>query len=111
MTAHTFDDGPLRRIERAVRKSEGGGKEPPQPKGSSGAAPYWWLLKANTAVSKGSTGTFAVYKWGEKGAETDTGETVTAYNRWGDIVAEAWCLAVNLPHGKEIIMSECEASA
>jgi hypothetical protein len=65
--------------------------------------------KTDAAHNKGATGTISVYKGSSSGGYTltDTGENITAYNRFGNIASGRWVAVRRMIHGWEIISAEC----
>ena len=66
--------------------------------------------KADSAISKSTTGTISVYS-GTRGSETDTTKNITAYNRMADIASGAWVLCEwsDWYANWEIIQAECSS--
>lgn len=65
--------------------------------------------KTDAAHNKGATGTISVYKGSSSGGYslTDTGENISAYNRFGNIASGRWVAVKRFVHGWEIISAEC----
>jgi hypothetical protein len=65
--------------------------------------------KTDAAHVKGETGTISVYKGSSSGGYdlTDTGENITAYNRFGSIASGKFVAVRRMIHGWEIIAAEC----
>ena len=63
--------------------------------------------KTDAAIDKDGSGTVSVYKGTTKGSETDSGNDVEAYNRFGDIEAGKWVLVEFISGGWEIYQGEC----
>lgn len=105
----SFTDAAVRRIQRAVQKSES--EQPHAPQSWSQrilqALPIR-LGKTTTSHTKGSTNTVNVY-WGTtKGSETwDSVETISVYNRFADVATGKWCICLWLIGGWEMIAAEC----
>ena len=97
------------RIFRAVRGVEDGGRGgtiPPADRGygddSDGV-----LCKTTSSWAKGSSATLQVWA-GQPGSETNTGTTLTAYNRYATIASGKWCTVMLHRHGYYYLISgEC----
>ena len=48
--------------------------------------------KTDAAIDQDSSGTVSIYAGTSKGSETDTGNNVEAYSRFGDIDDDVWVL-------------------
>lgn len=68
----------------------------------------WILLGKTTAAhAKGAAQDVAIYSGDTLGSETDTTETVSAYNRFADLATDKWVLLVNFDAGYQLIAGEC----
>lgn len=66
-----------------------------------------WLGRTHTAINKDASGTIDIIAGSSAGSETTTGDTITAYNYWGNIASgkRVWCRVVD---GKiAIVDAEC----
>ena len=96
------------RIFGAVRAIENGGR------GGSAGMPTSAgddsdavLCKTTSAWAKGSTATLQIWA-GQPGSETNTGVTLTAYNRYAAIATGKWCTVMLHRHGYYyVIAAEC----
>ena len=96
------------RIARSVRGSENGGRDntigaPHQGSDDADAV----LCKTTAAWSKGSSATLQVWS-GQPGSETNTGVTLSAYNRYAAIASGKFCTVMLHRHGYYyVIAAEC----
>ena len=96
------------RISRAVRGVENGGRDakigsPHQGSDDADAV----LCKTTAAWAKGSTATLQIWT-GEPGSETNTGVTLSAYNRYAAIATGKFCTVMLHRHGYYyVIAAEC----
>ena len=64
--------------------------------------------KTASSHVKGASGTINIYRGSSKGSETWAGsKTLTAWNRFGDVVSGKWVLCAWIQRGWEIIQAEC----
>lgn len=98
-----------KRVAQAVRKLEGGQSIPPLSRASSGMGEGWRMLigKTDAAIAKGASGTVSIWDGATQGSESDTGENVTAYCRFGDVAITKWVGVMETVRGYEIICAEC----
>lgn len=107
----TFDSGTARRIVRAVHAIEDGtpigkSQRSPRVRSSSDDADAV-LCKTTAAWAKGSTATLQIWA-GAPGSETDTGVTLSAYNRYAAIATGKFCTVMLHRHGYYyVIAAEC----
>ena len=96
------------RISRSVRATENGGRDgtigsPHLGSDDSDAV----LCKTTAAWAKGSTATLQIWA-GAPGSETDTGVTLTAYNRYAAIATGKFCTVMLHRHGYYyVVAAEC----
>lgn len=96
------------RISRSVRATEGGGRDaiigsPHLGSDDSDAV----LCKTTAAWAKGSSATLQIWA-GQPGSETNTGVTLTAYNRYAAIATGKFCTVMLHRHGYYyVIAAEC----
>lgn len=98
-----------RRIFNAVRTVEDGGRgpTPPGPNYRTGDDSEAVLCKTTSAWSKGSSATLQIWA-GQPGSETNTGCTLTAYNRYAAIASGKWCTVMLHRHGYYyVVAAEC----
>jgi hypothetical protein len=96
------------RIARSVRGSENGSRD------NNIGAPHLGsddadavLCKTTAAWSKGSTATLQVWA-GAPGSETNTGVTLSAFNRYAAIASGKWCTVMLHRHGYYyVVAAEC----
>lgn len=103
-----FDGETARRVLRAVRSVEGGGLNTGGPRATSaGDDADAVLCKTTAAWAKGSSATLQIWA-GQPGSETNTGVTLTAYNRYAAIASGKWCTVMLHRHGYYyVIAAEC----
>lgn len=103
-----FDGESARRIVRAVRAFEGGNGNTAGPRvTSAGDDSDAVLCKTTAAWSKGSSATLQIWA-GAPGSETNTGCTLTAYNRYAAIASGKWCTVMLHRHGYYyVVAAEC----
>lgn len=71
--------------------------------------------KSDEAISQGSSGDVTVYTRGssfddappDKGDETASDQTVTAYSRLADLPSGKWCYLFYMGGGWEVVNAEC----
>lgn len=71
------------------------------------AAPGVLLGKTNSSISKGGSGVVNVYYGNTKGSETVSGNTISAFARFGEISSGKWVFAYWVNRGWEVIQAEC----
>lgn len=99
----------LRRIARSVRKSESGQSgDPPQRRAGGGTGDVYRVLfgKTDSSHAKSASGTVSIWS-GTTSTLSDTGDNVTAYNRFADLDSGKWVAVVEVPWGYELIAGEC----
>ena len=103
-----FDGETARRVLRAVRSVEGGGLGTAGPRvTSAGDDSDAVLCKTTAAWSKGSSATLQIWA-GAPGSETNTGCTLTAYNRYAAIATGKFCTVMLHRHGYYyVVAAEC----
>lgn len=105
-SAYTFDEDGFERVKKTVLRDERAGAEHPFYQ----ELPYTGLDiifgKSTEAITKGTEGTVAVYA-GSTTSITDSGDTVEAFARFGDVKYDKWVGMVPTNHGYEIIVAEC----
>lgn len=104
-----FSHESAKRIAGAVRKVEGGQSIPPLSRANFGTGEGWRLLigKADSAITKGTSGTISIWDGVTQGSESDTGENITAWCRFGDVASGAWVGIKETVRGYEIVIAEC----
>ena len=96
------------RISRAVRGVENGGRDgnivlPHQGSDDSDAV----LCKTTSAWAKGTSATLQIWA-GAPGSETNTGVTLSAYNRYAAIATAKFCTVMLHRHGYYyVVAAEC----
>lgn len=67
--------------------------------------------KADSAISQGNSGTVSVWAGTTLGSESDTGDSISVYSRFGDIESGAWVLYrwVAESNGYEGVQTPCPA--
>ena len=96
------------RIARSVRGTENGGRNntvgPPHLGSDESDAV---LCKTTSAWAKGSSATLQIWA-GQPGSETNTGVTLSAYNRYAAIATGKFCTVMLHRHGYYyVIAAEC----
>jgi hypothetical protein len=103
-----FDGDTARRVLRATRSFEGG--VPPIGGArvtSAGDDADAVLCKTTAAWAKGTSATLQIWA-GAPGSETNTGVTLTAFNRYAAIASGKWCTVMLHRHGYYyVIAAEC----
>lgn len=85
-----FTRSAAKEIAETVRIVRGGDRKQPGMGGRN--APYsssHYLSKTTETWAKGTSQTLTLYV-GTPGSETATGESVAAWNKWGDVAADQW---------------------
>ena len=103
-----FDGETARRVLRATRAIEGGS---PSISGarvtSAGDDADAVLCKTTAAWAKGTSATLQIWA-GEPGSETNTGVTLTAFNRYAAIATAKFCTVMLHRHGYYyVVAAEC----
>lgn len=62
--------------------------------------------KTDSAVTAPASVTVSIYSGTTKGSETDTGDNVTAYLRYSELAAGAWCHVAYIDGGWEILIGD-----
>jgi hypothetical protein len=62
--------------------------------------------KTDGAIDKGSSGTVKVYN-GAAGSETDSGNTIAAYNPFADVADDKWVAAAQINGQWYLVAAEC----
>lgn len=109
MAGYTFSGDAVTRIRQTVRTVEG---MPSVPQASRvNSTPLQWdyaqIGKTDAAHVKGENGTISIYSGTAADSLTDTGENVTAYNRFGNIASDKFVFVWTMPWGYEITAAEC----
>jgi len=103
-----FDPETARRVLRATRAIEGGATPISGARvTSAGDDSDAVLCKTTAAWSKGSSATLQIWA-GAPGSETNTGVTLTAYNRYAAIATGKFCTVMLHRHGYYyVVAAEC----
>ena len=106
--ATAFDAGTAKRIVRAVHIVEGSGTDQRTPRvRSAGDDADAVLCKTTAAWAKGTSATLQIWA-GQPGSETDSGVTLSAYNRYAAIATGKFCTVMLHRHGYYyVIAAEC----
>jgi hypothetical protein len=109
MAGYTFSGDAVQRIRATVRHVEGQQELPQASRANSIALQFDYALigKTDAALNKGASGTISIYSGTDPAALTDTGENVTAYNRFGNIASGKWVAVWTMPWGFECKAAEC----
>jgi hypothetical protein len=109
MAGYTFSGDAVERIRQTVRTVEGQQEMPQTSRANSIAMQFDYALigKTDAALAKGTSGTISVYSGASSSSLTDTGDNITAYNRFGAIAANRFVFVWTLPWGFEVTAAEC----
>ena len=109
MAGYTFSGDAVERIRQTVRAVEGQQELPQTSRANSIALQfdYAQIGKTDASLAKGTSGTISVYSGASSSSLTDTGENITAYNRFGAIAANRFVFVWTLPWGFEVTAAEC----
>jgi hypothetical protein len=109
MAGYTFSGDAVQRIRATVRHVEGQQELPQTSRANSLALQFDYMLigKTDTAVTKGNSGTISIYSGTSANALADTGENVTAYNRFANVSSGKWVAVWTMPWGFEFVAAEC----
>jgi hypothetical protein len=109
MAGRTFSNDAVNRIRQTVRTVEGMQTVPEAARGNFTPLQfdYGTIGKTDAAHNKGASGTISVYSGTSASSLTDTGDNITAYNRFGSIAAGKWVFVWTMPWGFEITAAEC----
>ncbi len=100
-----------KRIEKAVNKSERAPNYARTQRRRNVTPPSHngiFIGKANAAINKNSAGVVRIYG-GSPPGETDTGITITAYNRTANITAERWVTVTLIGGYPYVAALECDS--
>jgi hypothetical protein len=109
MAGYTFSGDAVQRIRATVRHVEGQQEMPQASRANSLALQFDYMLigKTDAAITKGSSGTISVYSGTSASGLADTGDNVTAYNRFSSVAAGKWVACWTMPWGFELVSAEC----
>ena len=104
-----FNADAVGRIRDTVRTVEGWQSVPQAQRANTTPLQFDYMLigKTDAGLSKGASGTISIYSGTSASGLTDTGENVTAYNRFGAIAANRWVAVWTMPWGYEVHAAEC----
>ena len=104
-----FNADAVGRIRATVRTVEGWQSVPQAQRANTTPLQfdYAQIGKTDSAHNKGASGTISIYSGTASSSLTDTGDNVTAYNRFGNIASGKWVFVWTLPWGFEITAAEC----
>lgn len=104
-----FNADAVGRIRDTVRTVEGWQSVPQAQRANTTPLQFDYMTigKTDTAIAKGSSGTISVYSGTSGSSLTDTGDNITARNRFGSIASGKWVACWTMPWGFEIIAAEC----
>ena len=97
------------RIAVTVRTVEGSITPATQGRAAPNFAQFDYMLigKTDAAINKGASGTISVYSGTSASGLTDTGDNITAYNRFGNVASGKWVACWTMPWGFEFVAAEC----
>ena len=97
------------RIAQAVRKVEGTQRQNRPSRTWTSGDSFGRVIVGKTAGShaKSAAGTINIWDGETQGSETDTGETLSAWNYFAAISAGKWVAVVETVRGYIIISAEC----
>jgi hypothetical protein len=109
MAGKTFNSDAVERIRQTVRTVEGQQSVPMGQRANTTPIQfdYGTIGKTDAAHNKGASGTISVYSGTSASSLTDTGDNITAYNRFGNISSGKWVFVWTMPWGFEITAAEC----
>lgn len=109
MAGVKFTRGSAQRIADVVREVEGAPRTGLRYRGRSYPSEGWRLLigKTDASLTKGNSGTISIWDGTTQSSFSDTGDDITAYNRFADISSSKWVAVKETVRGYEIIMAEC----
>lgn len=104
-----FNADAVGRIRETVRTVEGWQSVPQTQRSNTTPLQFDYALigKTDAAHNKGASGTISIYSGASASSLSDTGDNVTAYNRFGSIAANRWVFVWTMPWGFEITAAEC----
>ena len=109
MAGYTFSGDAVQRIRATVRTVEGRQELPQTSRANSLGLQFDYMLigKTDAAINKGASGTISVYSGTSSSGLTDTGDNITAYNRFGNVSSGKWVACWTMPWGFELVSAEC----
>jgi len=109
MAGATFNANAVERIRQTVRTVEGMQSVPQAQRANTTPMQFDYALigKTDAGHTKGTNGTISIYSGTSATGLTDTGDNITAYNRFGNISAGKWVFVWTMPWGFEVTAAEC----
>ena len=109
MAGNTFSNDAVQRIRRTVRTVEGQQELPQTSRANTAVHQFDYMIigKTDAAINKGASGTVSVYSGSASSSLTDTGENITAYNRFGNVASGKMVACWTMPWGFELVSAEC----
>ena len=105
--SYTLGEKSVKALAKLFRDEANRSRTTPQPRGVVRTSPGGRLLvKTDAAHAKSASGTCSIYT-GTPGSESDTGENITAYNKFADLASGKWAWAANNGSGWYLIAGEC----
>jgi len=97
------------RIAKATRAYEGSQQPSSQQRAITGNLQfdYAQIGKTDAAHNKSASGTISIWSGTTSAGLSDTGDNITAYNRYGNIASGKWVHVWTFPWGFEITAAEC----
>ena len=99
------------RIAAGIRavESQQQGSVHARPEGYSGQTPFDYALigKTDAAHNQGADGTISIWSGATSATLSDTGDNITAYNRFGNIASGKWVKVFTYPWGFEVEAAQC----
>ena len=104
-----FNADAVGRIRETVRTVEGWQSVPQSQRANTTPLQfdYAQIGKTDAAHNKGANGTISIYSGTDPASLTDTGDNLTAYNRFGNIGSGKWVFVWTMAWGFEITAAEC----
>ena len=105
--SYALGEKSVKALSRLIREHDARSKTVPQTRGVVRLGFGGRLLvKTDAAHAKSASGTCSIYT-GTPGSETDTGENITAFNKFADLASGKWAWAANNGHGWYLTAGEC----
>ena len=105
-TTYTFTERDARRIVAAVRYYERTHRTGGKPRRRKPSMTAGKLAKTDAAIAVDASGVCSIYS-GTQGSEADTGENITAFNKFAAIGAGKWVWLAHNGAGWYLVAARC----
>ena len=97
------------RVAKATRAYEGAQQVGAQQRANTTPLQFDYALigKTDAAHNQGADGTISIWSGSTSATLSDTGDNITAYNRFGNIASGKWVKVFTYPWGFEVEAAQC----